>query len=147
MILVLPGPPKGVVLSQENIANDILGGASILKLRGNDDRYLAHLPLAHIYEFASENFACIVYGARIGYSTPFTLTDRSPKIKQGGKGDASVLQPTIMVTVPLVLERLYKSVQETIENGPPLRKAVFNLALQYKLHWTDRGYDTPILNK
>ena len=112
-----------------------------------DDLYLAHLPLAHIYEFTIQNYACLMCGTSIGYSTPFTLTDRSPKIKQGDKGDASVLQPTILTTVPLVLERLYKSVQESIENGSPLKKAIFNLALEYKIHWMDKGYDTPILNK
>ena len=134
------------MLSHENIASDIINTTNTFAVQG-DDRYLAHLPLAHIYEFVCENLFCLVFGSTIGYSTPFTLTDRSPKIKQGGKGDASVLQPTIITTVPLVIERIYKSIQESIENGSPLKKAIFNLALQYKLHWTDKGYDTPILDK
>ena len=144
--MFLTGPPKGVVLSHENVTNVILSLTNKIN-HNKTDLYMAHLPLAHIYEFASEMLFCLVFGARLGYSTPFTLTDRSPKIKQGDKGDASILQPTVMITVPLVLERIYKSIQESIENGHPLKKAIFNLALQYKLHWTDKGYDTPILNK
>ena len=134
------------MLSHENIVNDILGVTNNISLDSNDI-YFGHLPLAHIYEFVTENYASLVYGAPVGYSTPFTLTDRSPKIKRGSKGDVSVLRPTVMVTVPLVQERIYKSIQESIENGSPLKKAIFNLALEYKFHWTDKGYDTPVLNK
>ena len=44
----------------------------------------------------------------LGYSGPNTLTDKSSMIKKGGKGDASVLQPTFMACVPLILDRIYK---------------------------------------
>ena len=40
-------------------------------------------------------------GARIGYSSPLTLSDRSSRIKKGSQGDASVLQPTLMAAVPV----------------------------------------------
>ena len=40
-------------------------------------------------------------GARIGYSSPLTLSDRSSRIKKGSSGDATVLQPTLMAAVPV----------------------------------------------
>lgn len=135
------------MLTHENITNDVLSVTNTIKLRSGEDLYLAHLPLAHIYEFVTENYACLVFGAPLGFSTPYTLTDRSPNIKRGAQGDASVLQPTMMVTVPLVLERIYKSIQETIESGSPLKKAIFNLAVEYKIRRTERGLDTPIINE
>ena len=49
-----------------------------------------------------------VFGVAIGYSSPNTLTDKSTMIKKGGKGDASVLKPTFMACVPLILDRIYK---------------------------------------
>ena len=133
------------MLSHQNITNEMLSVTNSITVY-KDDLYMAHLPLAHVLELVVESWLCLVQGIPIGYSTPYTMTDRSTKIKQGHQGDVSVLRPTIMVTVPLVLDRIYKSIQEKIETGPPIKKAIFNLAVQYKLYWTQRGYNTPIIN-
>lgn len=89
---------------------------------------------------------CMMYGIPVGYSTPLTMTDKSSKIKRGSKGDATVLRPTIIASVPLILDRIYKSVEEKVETGPQLTKALLSMAIKYKLDWFDRGYDTPIIN-
>ena len=34
-------------------------------------------------------------------------------IPRGGKGDASILRPTVMACVPLVLDRIYKGVKDS----------------------------------
>ena len=94
--------------------------------------------------FALESM-CMLYGIPIGYSTPLTMTDKSSKIKRGSKGDASVLKPTIIASVPLILDRIYKNIQETVERSP-VKKAIFDLGMQYKLDWFQRGYDTPLVN-
>ena len=141
----LAGPPKGVVLCHQNIVNEIVGVSNSVSTR-KDDIYLAFLPLAHVIEQAVENWLCLGCGIPIGYSSPHTLTDRSTKIKEGHRGDASVLRPSVMATVPLVLERIWKNIQEKIESGPPIKRLIFYFALQYKLHWTEKGYDTPIIN-
>ena len=69
--------------------------------------YIGYLPLAHILELIAENMMS-VFGVAIGYSSPNTLTDKSTMIKKGAKGDASVLRPTFMACVPLILDRIYK---------------------------------------
>ncbi len=58
------------------------------------------LPLAHVFELLAES-VCLLNGISIGYSTPLTLIDSSSKIMRGCKGDASVLKPTCMTTVPV----------------------------------------------
>lgn len=78
------------------------------------DRYIGYLPLAHVLEMLAET-ACLVYGIKIGYSSAATLTTKSPKVKKGCKGDANVLRPTLMCAVPLILERIYKSIVETMK--------------------------------
>ena len=93
-----------------------------------------------------ETWIGLASGISIGYSSPFTLTDRSSKIKEGHQGDLSVLKPTIMITVPLVLEQIFKNVQEKLKGESPIKRNIFKFALQYKLHWTEKGYDTPIIN-
>ena len=45
---------------------------------------------------------------RIGYSSPNTLTDKSTMIQKGALGDSTVLKPTFMACVPLILDRIYK---------------------------------------
>jgi long-chain acyl-CoA synthetase len=50
----------------------------------------------------------IVFGVPVGYSGVNTLTDSSTMVKRGHKGDATVLRPTLIAAVPLVLERIYK---------------------------------------
>ena len=42
---------------------------------------------------------------KVGYSSPNTMTDMSTKVRKGNKGDASVLQPTMMCAVPLIMDR------------------------------------------
>jgi long-chain acyl-CoA synthetase len=37
-----------------------------------------------------------------------------PQIKQGSKGDCSVLHPSCMCAVPLVIDRIYKGIHENI---------------------------------
>ena len=78
-----------------------------------DDIYLGYLPLAHILELLAEN-TMMVMGVPIGYSSPNTLTDKSTKIKRGCLGDSSVLKPTLMCAVPLVLDRIYKGIQDNL---------------------------------
>jgi len=88
----------------------------------------------------------MLFGIPIGYSTPLTMTDKSSKIKRGSQGDASVLRPSMIACVPLILDRIYKNIQEKTEAGPPIVKSIFNMAIQYKLEWYESGYDTPIIN-
>ena len=88
----------------------------------------------------------MLFGIPIGYSTPLTMTDKSSKIKHGSQGDASVLRPTIIACVPLILDRIHKNIQDKIDSGSPVKKALFELAIKYKDYWSERGYDTPLIN-
>ena len=46
-----------------------------------------------------------------------------------------------------MLDRIHKGIQAKIESGPSIKKAIFDFAVQYKLEWFQKGYDTPILNR
>jgi len=107
---------------------------------------MAYLPLAHVLELMCESFY-LTSGIPIGYSSALTMTDTSGKIKKGAKGDASILQPTCLTVVPLILDRVYKGIQEKIAAGSPLSQAAFKYFYNYKLKWYYRGFDTPLVNK
>ncbi|KAG8232638.1 hypothetical protein J437_LFUL012598 [Ladona fulva] len=75
------------------------------------------------------------------------MIDSSSKIKRGTKGDASVLQPSCMTAVPLILDRIYKGVNDKVANGGAFKRALFNFAYNYKYRWSKWGFDTPLLNR
>lgn len=53
-------------------------------------------------------------GCAIGYGSALTLTDTSNKIRKGTKGDASMLKPTLMATVPAILDRVRDGVLKQV---------------------------------
>ena len=140
------GVPKGVLMSHKNL---IATSTSIVFARGwtgSDDAYIAYLPLAHVLELLSE-CTMLLLGVPVGFSSPNTMTDVSTAIKRGQKGDATLLKPTIMCTVPLILDRIYKSMTEGIKKRGIVFTKVFDFCYNYKLKWNKLGYKTPILNK
>lgn len=138
------GIPKGVVLTHENIVSTLKGFTDMLPVKASDV-YLAYLPLAHVYELLSEHM-CLLSGIPIGYSTPLTMVDTASKIMRGTKGDASILKPTIITAVPLILDRIYKGINDKLNNGPPIKKSLFYFAFNYKRKWTRKGFSTPLMD-
>lgn len=139
------GVPKGVLLSHKNIISTLKAFCDAIPIR-DDDVFLGYLPLAHVFELLSES-VCLLTGVPIGYSSPLTMIDSSSKIQRGSKGDASVLHPTCLTAVPLILDRISKGINEKVKKSGPFRHAIFNFAYEYKLKWTRRGYDTPLFDK
>jgi len=139
------GNPKGVLISHENMIAAMSALTNIATFRSKD-RYIAYLPLAHVLELLAET-SCLMYGIKIGYSSPATLTNKSTKVARGSKGDANLLRPTLMCAVPLILERIYKSIVDTMRRQGWAAEELFHYFVQYKMKWQDRGFDTPLLNK
>jgi len=139
------GTPKGVVLTHGNMASTL--GAFLYNLDPlPDDMYIAYLPLAHVLELLGESMS-VVWGVGIGYSHPNTLTDKSTMVKKGHKGDASILQPTIMFCVPLILDRIYKGVTENIRKKGSFVSSLMNFCVDYKLACSKRGEETPVMDR
>ncbi|XP_028967670.1 long-chain-fatty-acid--CoA ligase 4 [Galendromus occidentalis] len=140
------GVPKAVIITNNNILATAKGFQTALCQLRADDTYIAYLPLAHIFEITVE-LTCIAKGMRIGYSSPLTLTDKSTAIREGDLGDARVLKPHIISCVPLVLDRIRKSVIEGAAQKGIVFKTFIEFAISYKLWWTSWGFNTPILNR
>jgi len=139
------GKPKGVMLSHCNLISAMSSLINIAQFKPND-RYIGYLPLAHVLELLAET-SCLLYGIKVGYSSPNTLTNKSTKVKSGVKGDANLLRPTLMCAVPLILERIYKSIVDTMRRQGWAVEELFHYFVSYKMKWQDRGFDTPFLNK
>jgi long-chain acyl-CoA synthetase len=139
------GVPKGVLITHRNMSSMMKSAVSTVEMNV-EDRYIGYLPLAHIMELMCEN-ACLACGVPVGYSSPLTLSDQSSKIKRGSKGDVSVLKPTFMVAVPMIMERMRTAVMDKIKKGTRTGQLLFHFAYHYKLNLLKKGYDTPLLNK
>lgn len=95
------GQSKGVMLSHKNLIAQI---SQIQKMVGikPDDRFLSILPLAHAYECSAGLLVPFATGASIHYISKAP----SPKIILTAM---QKVRPTCMLSVPLVIEKIYKS--------------------------------------
>ncbi|MBU3927202.1 MAG: AMP-binding protein [Bacteroidetes bacterium] len=95
------GKSKGVMLSHRNICFTAVKGRTIQAI-GHNDRMLSVLPLSHTYENTIGFILPMVGGAAIYYLTKLpTPAVLLPALKQ--------VRPTAMLTVPLIIEKIYKS--------------------------------------
>ena len=95
------GRSKGVMLSGENILSNAFHSGSIHKVLPGD-RFLSMLPLAHTYECTIGMVVPLLNGARIHY------IDRLPTASYLGP-ILRELKPTTMLTVPLIIEKIYRA--------------------------------------
>jgi long-chain acyl-CoA synthetase len=115
------GQLQGVMLSQENLsANALAAFADIADLqRGAAERVLTFLPLNHVLA------RCLLYGhINYGHCIYFSTANRVSKhLKE--------VQPTILVTVPLFLEKIYSKILEKGSKSPSLlERIIFQRSLQ-----------------
>jgi long-chain acyl-CoA synthetase len=93
------GRSKGVMLTHKNISFNALKGKLIQPMDEND-RFLSVLPLSHTYENTLGLILPMLCGACVYYlrkpPTPAVLIPAMATIK-----------PTIMLTVPLIIEKIY----------------------------------------
>jgi len=139
------GVPKGVLLTHRNMLCTMGAFSDAVDIH-KDDVFLGFLPLAHVFELLAES-VCLLNGVSIGYSNPNTLIDTSSKIKHGTRGDAPVLQPTCLTGVPLILDRIYKGINDKVSKGSPFKKALFKFAFDYKKKWMKSGFSCPLMDK
>ena len=95
------GNSKGVMLSGRNLISSALSTLAFGKLYPRDV-LLSVLPLAHSYECSIGFLAPVISGSSITYlDRPPSPVVLLPALK--------VLRPTVMVTVPILIEKIYRN--------------------------------------
>ncbi len=95
------GRSKGVMLTHKNIVHVAAASFHMFKINA-EDVFLSFLPLSHTYENSLGMLYPIMYGASIYYlEKPPTAAALLPALKK--------IRPTVMMSVPLIMEKLYKS--------------------------------------
>ncbi|MDX8409377.1 MAG: long-chain fatty acid--CoA ligase [Mariprofundales bacterium] len=111
------GISKGVMLSHDNILADITAGASAVEVTPQD-RMLSFLPLSHAFERTIGHFLAVACGCQIAYAESVTSLKR----------DMPLMQPTIIITVPRLLEKLQTGVQQQLASKPAIIRRLFATA-------------------
>jgi long-chain acyl-CoA synthetase len=116
------GHSKGVMLTHRNIAFDAAATLQIVEVRPSD-RLLSILTLAHTYECTLGLATVLMKGASVWYlDRPPSATALLPALK--------LVRPTIMLSVPLIIEKLYRArVQPELERMRLYRLPVFRTVL------------------
>ena len=110
------GKPKGVMLSHRNLHSNVVLSARRFPIEGGD-RALAFLPLAHVLERTAE-YVLFHAGVSIAYAESTDTVAR----------DMVEIQPTLVIGVPRVFEKIHERVQSRAESGGALRRSLFRWA-------------------
>ena len=142
------GIPKGVMFNQKHLVTGFINMDSLARMwnLGKDPLYLAYLPLAHIFEFLLE-LLCFNYGIPVAFSSSSTAFDFCPGLATGTSGDATVCKPTLMIAVPLILDKLTSAIKEQVGAKGPFTLNLFQWAVNYKTFWTYLGFKCPLITK
>ncbi|MCK5730581.1 MAG: AMP-binding protein, partial [Draconibacterium sp.] len=134
------GSSKGVMLTHKNLAWTAQQCRSLYQVTSKD-RFLSVLPLSHTLENTVGFLLGIKNGASIFYM-------RKPPVASVLLPALEKVKPTIMLTVPLIIEKVFKAkilpefqksaVMRTLYSFSPIRKILHKVAAS-KLHKTFGG--------
>ena len=115
------GNPKGVMLSHDNLFSQLVGLQDALPL-DETDRAISFLPLCHVFERVVEYYY-LYKGTSVYYAE---------SIEQIGENLKEV-NPTIMPTVPRLLEKVFDKIVAKGSDLTGIKKALFFWALDLGL--------------
>ncbi len=93
--------PKGVMLSHYNLARQVELLFELFPI-SPEDSFLSVLPLSHTFESSLGMLFPFAYGAQVTYlDRPPTSSTLLPALKR--------IRPTVMLIVPLIIEKIFKS--------------------------------------
>lgn len=111
------GTPKGAMLTHGNLAANVLFSLAGFPIAAGEDINLSFLPLSHITA-RHVDYAMLFNGVTVAYC-PFI--DQLPQALKE-------VRPTVMVTVPRVLEKIQKQTQLATKTG--IKHTIYKKALQ-----------------
>ncbi len=123
--------PKGVMLTHENHVSNALVAAFTINLHSHY-RYVSYLPLSHSYE-RMVNYIALYLGIPVYYADGVSAILSTLK----------EIRPHIMVSVPLLLEKVYQGILKKGMALRGIRRLIFNWALKLAQHYelnTEQGW-------
>jgi long-chain acyl-CoA synthetase len=117
------GKPKGVMLSHQNIFWDANAGLQSVRVQ-QTDTFLSFLPLSHMFERTVGYYLPMVCGCSVTYARSIE------KLAE----DLVLKQPTIIITVPRIFERVYNKIKTQLAAKPALARKLFDSTVTVGWH-------------
>jgi long-chain acyl-CoA synthetase len=111
------GEPKGAILTHSNITFNTLASGEFLGIEP-DGVMLSFLPLSHIFE-RMVLYLCLHCGVQINYATGIETVAT----------DIQDVRPTLMSTVPRLLEKIYARMQKKAADEGRTKQRIFDWSL------------------
>jgi long-chain acyl-CoA synthetase len=111
------GEPKGALLTHANIVSNALAAGVTFDFEP-DNHMLSFLPLSHIFE-RMVLYLCLYFGVQINYAGGIETV----------ANDLKEVRPTLMSTVPRLLEKVFARMQKTASDKGGLSKKMFDWSL------------------
>ena len=112
------GPPKGAMITHENVIASVIGAALTLPV-GPDDEQVCFLPLCHILERLLTVFLPIGMKSTVNFAeSPETVFDNVREVS-----------PQVFTAVPRVWEKIYSRVTIMASEATPLGRWAFRQAV------------------
>ncbi len=113
------GIPKGVMLTHKNIYSNLEACYKVLNINSGDV-FLSYLPYSHIYERTTGYYFPFFNSSRIYYAQSIdTIGLQMQEVK-----------PTIVITVPRLLDKMYNRLNKSFEEMPKgAKKRIFKWAI------------------
>jgi long-subunit acyl-CoA synthetase (AMP-forming) len=105
------GPPKGVMLTQRNLAFVVVKLRELMPI-GAEDRLISYLPLSHITEQVVSHLLSIATGATVYFAE--SLEKMPENLRE--------VRPHFFVGVPRVWEKIQAGIQAKAAQASPLRR-------------------------
>jgi long-chain acyl-CoA synthetase len=115
------GTPKGVMLSQKNLAMTIQACYVLLDVTSKD-KHLSYLPMAHIFE-RIVSMTLLSLGCVVGI-----FAGNIKKIKE----DLAVFKPTVFISVPRLYNRFYDVIKENLSKLKGMKAKMAKKAIETK---------------
>jgi long-chain acyl-CoA synthetase len=113
------GEPKGVMLSHANIMSNVVVAVEMFNIN-QDDVFVSFLPLCHVFERTCGYYTIITAGGVIAYAQSL----------QTIAADVKEIRPTVLISVPRMLEKVYEAVRDKVESGSAIKRWMASSALR-----------------
>jgi long-chain acyl-CoA synthetase len=113
------GNPKGVMLTHHNFCSNAKSALGVVDFTPAD-HHLSFLPLCHSFERTAGYTCVLAAGARISYAESIDAVSKNlPEVN-----------PTVMISVPRLFERIFNLISKSVEEGSSLKKRIFEWSIQ-----------------
>ncbi len=128
------GDPKGAELAHRSLV-DVTRAVIKVHPITEADFTLSWLPFSHVFERINGTFTIIVLGGQMW------LSHGVERLAE----DIAAVQPTILLSVPRVYEKMHARVMDLVRDAPKIRQTLFGWAIRVGTRFSHAAHPGPLL--